>query len=62
VADGACLKLTVTASVETTYGAAKGANGIVLAHPYVGEPFYVSINNATTAGYLNNALFAHIDK
>jgi hypothetical protein len=62
VGDGACLKIKVTASVENKYGAAAGGSGIVLAHPYIGEPFYVSIDNGTTAGYLNSALFAHIDK
>lgn len=62
VADGANLKIKVTASVENKYGAADGGSGIVLAHPYIGEPFYVSINNATAAGFLNHGLFGHIDK
>jgi len=34
----------------------------VLVHPYVGEPFYLTIDNATNAGFLQNATFAHIDK
>lgn len=59
VGDAACLKLTSTASVEKTWQ----ANGApVLVHPYVGEPFYLTINNATNAGFLNGAVFGHIDK
>jgi hypothetical protein len=59
VGDGACLKLKSTASVQKDWIAYAGP---VLVHPYVGEPFYVTIDNATNAGFLQNALFAHIDK
>jgi len=62
VGDGTYLKLKSTASVETDWGGAKGAPSIVLAHPYIGEPFYVTIDNATNQGYLEYAIFAHIDK
>ncbi len=59
VGDGACLKLKATASVQKeflNYGLP------VLVHPYVGEPFYVTIDNGTNAGFLMNALFGHLDK
>ncbi len=56
--DNISLKLTCTASVENQWG--KGM--IALIHPDVGEPFWLSINNATAQGYLNGAVFAHINK
>jgi hypothetical protein len=58
VGDACCMKLTSTASVEKEWGAGR----IVLIHPDVGEPLYLTINNATNAGFLNNAVFAHINK
>lgn len=59
VGDGACLKLKATASVQKEW-VAYGAP--VLVHPFVGEPFYVTIDNGTNAGFLMSALFGHIDK
>ena len=35
---------------------------ILMQAPYKGDPLYVSIDNATTAGKLNNLLFAYINK
>jgi hypothetical protein len=61
-ADGAKLVMSCTASVKNSWGAAAGGSGIVLAHPYVGEPFYVYDANATNAGFLNNMLFGYINK
>jgi hypothetical protein len=59
VGDGACLKLQTTASVQVDW---IGTGNPILIHPYIGEPFYVTIDNATNAGFLMNGLFAHIDK
>lgn len=59
VGDGACLKLKATASVQKDW---IGYGTPVLVHPYVGEPFYVTIDNGTNDGFLMNALFAHINK
>jgi hypothetical protein len=57
-ADGACLVLTTPASVVTTYGPGE----LILQHPYVGEPWYLYDGNATAAGFLYHAQFAHINK
>ena len=62
VGDGAYLALPLTASVVNEWGATAGGSGIVLVHPYVGEPFYVYDANATNAGFLNNLLFGYINK
>lgn len=62
VADASYLALPLTASVVNSWGAADGGSGIVLAHPYVGEPFYVYDANATNAGFLNYLLFGYINK
>jgi hypothetical protein len=59
-ADNTLLRLVSTASVETFWP--KGGESIVLAHPFIGEPFYLSIDNAANAGFLGNAIFAHIDR
>lgn len=61
-ADGAYLSLSCTASVTNNWGAAAGGSGIVLAHPYVGEPWYVYDANASNAGFLLNLLFGYINK
>lgn len=58
VADGAVMNLSLTASVLNQYG--EGRLSIV--HPYMGEPFYLSIDNATNAGFLHYAVMAHINK
>lgn len=62
VGDGAYLALPLTASVVNSWGATAGGSGLVLVHPYVGEPFYVYDGNATNAGFLNNLLFGYINK
>lgn len=62
VADGASLKLNAAASIQNKWGAAAGGGGIVLAHPYVGEPFYVYNPNATATTSIDFMLFAHINK
>jgi len=62
VGDGASLKLNALASVQNKWGGAAGANGIVLAHPYVGEPFYVYDPNATATTSMDFMLFGHINK
>lgn len=58
VSDGVSEKISLPASTLTEYG--KGQ--LTIAHPYVGEPWMLSINNETNAGFLWNALFAHINK
>lgn len=58
VADEVSEKISLPAATLTEYG--KGELTIV--HPYVGEPWMLSINNGTNAGFLWNALFAHINK
>jgi hypothetical protein len=62
VDDGAYLALPLTATAVNSWGATAGGSGIVLVHPYVGEPFYVYDANATNAGFLNNLLFGYINK
>jgi len=61
-ADGSYLSLYCPASVTTNWGAAAGGSGIVLAHPYVGEPWYVYDANASASGFLLNLLFGYINK
>ncbi len=58
VGDNKSLKVHLTASVQTEIG--KGL--ITLVHPYIGEPFYLSINNATNAGFLYNLVMGYINK
>jgi len=58
VADGANSKISLPVSVVTR----KGEGHIAMVHPYVGEPYYLSIDNVTAAGWLMNAVFAHINK
>lgn len=58
VADGAVMNISLTASVVTR----KGEGSIAMVHPYVGEPFYLSINNATNAGFLEHLVMAYINK
>ena len=57
VADGAVLNQGLTASVLTHRD-----DTILLQAPFVGDPLYVSIDNATNAGFMHNLLFAYINK
>jgi len=56
VGDNSSLKLHLTASVVSSY------YDLAVIHPYVGEPFFLSINNITNAGFLNSLIMAHINK
>jgi hypothetical protein len=56
VGDNKSQKLGLTASVVT-----KG-DELAIVQPYVGEPMYLSINNATAAGFLNSLVMAYINK
>ena len=58
IADGAVLNVSLTASIVNRVGLGQ----IVLIHPYVGEPFYLSIDNATNAGFLESLLMGYINK
>ena len=58
VADGAVLNIHLPVSVVTL----RGEGRIALLHPYMGEPFYLSINNITVAGFLNYLTMANINK
>lgn len=58
VADGSLFSLHMLASVVGKYG----SGDIALVHPYMGDPFYVSSDNATNAGFLNNMVFGYINK
>ncbi len=62
VGDAKYLTLHCTASIQNKWGGAAGASGIVIAHPYVGEPFYVYSANGTNAGSIDALIFAHINK
>jgi hypothetical protein len=56
VADGANQKITLPASVVTS------PPELSIVHPYMGEPFFVSIDNITNAGFLNSLVMCHINK
>ena len=58
VADGAVLNVHLPVSVVTL----RGEGRLALQHPYMGEPFYLSINNITVAGFLNYLTMANINK
>ena len=58
IADLAYLRVHCLASVITL----RGEGRMALIHPYVGEPFYLTIDNATNAGFLNYMTMAHINK
>lgn len=58
IADGAVQSISLTASVVTR----RGEGDIVMVHPHIGEPWYLSITNATNAGFLNNVLLGYINK
>lgn len=57
VADGAVINFGLTASVVTHFD-----DTILAQAPFFGDPLYVSINNATNAGFMNSLLFAYINK
>lgn len=58
IADGAVLNISLTASVVTR----KGEGNIAMVHPFVGEPFYLSIDNGSNAGFLEHLVMAYINK
>jgi len=58
VGDAVSQQISLPATTLTEYG--KGE--LTLVHPYFGEPWMLSITNATNAGFLWNALFGHINK
>lgn len=58
VADGAVCNISLLASVVTK----KGEGRIAIVHPYMSEPFFLSINNVTNAGFLNYLTMAYINK
>ncbi len=58
VADGSLFNIHALASVVTK----AGEGNIHLVHPFIGDPWYLSSNNATNAGFLNNAVFGYINK
>jgi hypothetical protein len=56
VGDGAVLNISLTASVVTRVEAPH------IVHPYVGEPFFLTIDNATNAGFLESLVMGYVDK
>lgn len=58
VADGAVCNISCTAAVVTR----RGQGNIAIVHPYMSEPFFLSINNATNAGFLEYLVMAYINK
>lgn len=57
VGDGARFDLGLPASAVTD------RSGVIYAiNPFKGDPFYVSVDNGTNAGSINNLLFAYINK
>lgn len=58
IADGANFGLTLGASADNELG--KGE--IAFVHPYMGDPFYLSIDNGTNASTIRNLVFAYINK
>jgi hypothetical protein len=59
VADASYLTLHGLANTQNFFQS-RGAP--VLAHPFIGEPFYLYDLNDAAAGSLDNIVFAHIDK
>ena len=57
IGDGFNFTFGLTASVVTNY-----QDTILCQAPFIGDPLYVSDANATNAGFLNNMLFAYINK
>lgn len=57
VGDGFCFKQSLTASVKT-----ERYDAITVLAPFKGDPLYVTIDNATAAGFLYNMIWAYINK
>ncbi len=55
VGDLANFKVHCLASVVTSFD-----NTPRIIHPYIGEPFFLSSDNGTNAGFLNSAVFAYL--
>jgi len=58
IADGAVMNVYLTASVVTR----KGQGHLTIVHPYMSEPFYLSIDNPTAAGFLEHLVMGYINK
>lgn len=58
IADGAVMNVYLTANVVTR----KGQGHLTLVHPYMSEPFYLSIDNPTAAGHLEHLVMGYINK
>jgi len=56
VGDNKSQRISLPASVVTS------PPELSIVHPYIGEPFYLSIDNATNAGFLNSLVMCHINK
>lgn len=56
-ADNVSFQLGLAANVTTRF-----VGDIIIANPFKGDPFYVSVDNTTNDGFLNNLLFAYINK
>ena len=59
VGDLKSLKRKFTASVVNKIGEGRLSS---IVHPYMSEPFYLTIDNATAAGFLNSLVMAYINK
>jgi len=57
VGDAFCFKQSLTASVKT-----ERYDAISVLAPFKGDPLYVTIDNATAAGFLHNMIWAYINK
>jgi len=58
IADGAVMNVYLTVSVVTR----KGQGHLSIVHPYMSEPFYLSIDNITAAGFLEHLVMGYINK
>jgi len=58
IADGAVMNVALPLSVVTR----KGQGHLTLVHPYMSEPFYLSIDNITAAGFLEHLVMGYINK
>lgn len=59
VGDGSCYKFKGTASAQKQI---QNYGSIVAISPYSGDPMYVTDDNVTAAGSIDNLLFANINK
>lgn len=55
VTDNSSVQLNLPASATSEFD-------MSIVHPYVGEPFWLSINNITAAGFLLNLVMGYINK